>query len=393
MSKPLLKNTPAKLIAALAYLAYSCVYLCRLNLSVASVSICESGYMSEAEIGVLSSLFLASYAFGKLVLGRVGDKLPPKALIVSGLFMCAFANFVFAFFPPTGILYILWLLNGVAQSLIWGPILRIVSSHFSKKHRAVVLSYLATCVGVGSILGVAAATVGISLFKTVSAAFFIPAGITALVSMIFLLAVHDKEENEEKLPPIPLKEIFSDPAFRRMAFPAFLHGIIKDNINVWLCLFFASVYDLQLEKLAFFIFIVPTLTLIGRILFVPFLKLCGNNENHVAAVSLVFCAIFSLLLATGVLPLPAALICFSGTACMISMTNTTLLSVFPARYLERGCVSSVASYMDVLTYSGASLGSLVFGVAVKSLGYSPMFISWTVIAGVSAILMLYKSKS
>ena len=178
--------------------------------------------MNEAELGLLSSLFLAAYAFGKIVLGRMGDKLPPKLLIISGLFLCALSNFLFSLFPPTSVLYILWLLNGVAQSLIWGPILRIVSSHFPKKRRALVLSALATCVGTGSILGVAAASIGISLFKSVSAAFFIPAAVAAIAGAVFLFCVHEKEETEKKLPPMPLKELFSDSAFRRMIIPAFL---------------------------------------------------------------------------------------------------------------------------------------------------------------------------
>ena len=387
-----LKQTPATLIAILSYLAYSCVYLCRLNLSVASVLIKEQGIMNESELGALSGIFLATYAAGKLFLGRVGDKIPPKNLIVSGLFLCSFANFVFSFFPPTPFLYILWMLNGAAQSLIWGPILRIVSSHFEKERRATVLSFLATCIGVGSILGVFAATVGISLFKTVSAAFFLPAAITLFIAAVFFIFVHDKEDKTSaKLPPLPIKELLFDPAFRRMALPAFMHGVIKDNINVWMCLFFVSAYNLDLKNLAFYIFLVPLLTLVGRIIFLPVLRLCKNNENVTAALSLFLTAVFMIALSTGKLPLSLALICFGGSACMISMANTTLLSVFPARYLERGCVSSVASYMDVLTYSGAAIGSVVYGAVTESFGYTPMFLSWFVLALFSGILLLYKS--
>ncbi len=389
-----LKQTPATLIALLSYLAYSCVYLCRLNLSVASVSIKELGIMNEAELGALSGIFLATYAAGKLFLGRVGDKIPPKNLIVSGLFLCGFANLIFALFPPTPFLYILWMLNGAAQSLIWGPILRIVSSHFEKERRATVLSFLATCIGVGSILGVFAATLGISLFKTVSAAFFVPAAITLFICAVFLIFVHEKEEEAvQKLPPLPLKELLFDPAFRRMALPAFMHGVIKDNINVWMCLFFVSAYNLDLQNLAFYIFLVPLLTLVGRIIYLPVLRLCKNDENLTASISLFLTAVFMIALSTGKLPLSLALVCFGGSACMISMANTTLLSVFPARYLERGCVSSVASYMDVLTYSGAAIGSVVYGALTTNFGYSPMFISWFVLSLLSGILLLYKSRN
>lgn len=386
-------STRAILIAIFAYLAYSCVYLCRLNLSVASVGIKDLGIMTDSQIGLLSSLFLAAYASGKLILGRVGDKLPPKLLIITGLSVSAITNFIFGFFLHDLVLYLLWLLNGLAQSLIWGPILRIVSSNFSAERRSTVLSLMATCIGTGSILGVIVASIGISLFDTASAGFFLPAGITAVVIIFFSVFVHDaKEEETQKLPPMPLRELLRDPAFLRMTIPSLLHGVVKDNINVWMGLYFAATFKLDLKNLAFYVFIVPLLTLLGRLLFLPTLRLCRNNESLVAGFSLILSAVFSLLLALGFLPLGLALVCFGGIACMISMANTTLLSIFPARYLERGCVSSVASYMDVLAYSGAAIGSLVFGIIVESHGYSPMFFTWLVCSALSAIFLINEAK-
>lgn len=385
-------STRAILIAIFAYLAYSCVYLCRLNLSVASVGIKDLGIMTDSQIGLLSSLFLAAYASGKLMLGRVGDKLPPKLLIITGLTVSALTNFIFGFFLHDLVLYILWLLNGLAQSLIWGPILRIVSSSFSAERRSTVLSLMATCIGTGSILGVIVASIGISLFNTASAGFFLPAGITAVIIVFFAVFVHDTKEDGEKLPPLPLRELLRDPAFQRMTIPSFFHGVVKDNINVWMGLYFAATFKLDLKNLAFYVFIVPLLTLLGRLLFLPILRLCRNNESLVAGISLILSAVFSLLLALDFLPLGLALVCFGGIACMISMTNTTLLSIFPARYLERGCVSSVASYMDVLAYSGAAIGSLVFGIIVEAHGYSPMFFVWLACSALSAVFLLNEAK-
>ena len=386
-------STRAVLVAIFAYLAYSCVYLCRLNLSVSSVGIKELGIMTDSQLGLMSSLFLAAYATGKLMLGRIGDKLPPKVMILVGLCSSAVINLIFGFFLPVGVLYILWLLNGFAQSLIWGPILRIVSSNFSKEKRSTVLSLMATCIGVGSILGVIVASAGISLFDTVSAGFFLPAGITLVIALLFGLLAHDASEKEEKkLPPMPLKELLRDPAFRRMTVPSLFHGVVKDNINVWMGLYFATAFGLDLKNLAFYVFIIPLLTLLGRVLFLPCLRLSKNNENLVAGIALVLSAIFSGLLALNILPLWLSLACFGGIACMISMANTTLLSIFPARYLERGCVSSVASYMDVLAYSGAAIGSLAFGIIVEKTGYAPMFIVWLLCSAVSAVSLLHEAK-
>ena len=403
--KKVIRETKGIYVAIFAYLAYSCVYLCRLNLSVASVDIESGKIMTEGDLGLLSSLFLVAYALGKLFLGRVGDKLPPKTMIVIGLSLSALTNLFFGMIitdvthlflgviPPTYLLFALWFINGVGQSLIWGPILRIVSSKFEPQRRASVLSLLATCVGAGSILGVVVASLGISLFDDLRAGFLLPAGISLITVVLFLIIVHDNpKKDENKLPPMALLELFRDRAFLRMILPALLHGIIKDNVNVWMGLFFAKTFGLDLKSLSYYVFIIPLCTLAGRIIFLPVLKLCRNNENTVAAISLGACTVLAVLLALGTLPLWTSLICYGGIACAISMANTTILSIFPARYLERGCVSSVASYMDVVTYGGAAVGSLVFGFIVASFGYTPMFIVWSVCAFVSGIFMVHEAK-
>ena len=50
MNEKSIKNSSATLVAILSYIAYSSVYLCRLNLSMASVPIREQGIMNEAEL-------------------------------------------------------------------------------------------------------------------------------------------------------------------------------------------------------------------------------------------------------------------------------------------------------------------------------------------------------
>lgn len=73
-------------IFIVCYLSYTAVYIARMNLSVASVKITESGIATTAEIGVLGTAFAVIYAVGRLINGRLGDKIEPKLLISSGLF-------------------------------------------------------------------------------------------------------------------------------------------------------------------------------------------------------------------------------------------------------------------------------------------------------------------
>lgn|GEM_PF-1405197 len=61
-----------KLIFTLCYLAYSAIYIARLNLSVATPVLQELNLISKAQIGLMGSLFFVTYAVVHLKNGKYG---------------------------------------------------------------------------------------------------------------------------------------------------------------------------------------------------------------------------------------------------------------------------------------------------------------------------------
>ena len=86
-------------------------------------------------------------------------------------------------------------------------------------------------------------------------------------------------------------------------------------------------------------------------------------------------------------PIVAAL-CLSLLYALISMINTSLLSMFPLRFAKENMVSSVSGLADFATYLGAGIGSAVYGFIIARFGYLPMFASWGVLCVISVILVL-----
>jgi len=76
----------------------------------------------------------------------------------------------------------------------------------------------------------------------------------------------------------------------------------------------------------------------------------------------------------------------------VSVINTSMLSIFPMRFADTGNVSSVSGIMDLVTYSGAGVGSFVYGFTTKSFGYDFMFESWVVISVVSLVIVMLINK-
>lgn len=64
-----------------------------------------------------------------------------------------------------------------------------------------------------------------------------------------------------------------------------------------------------------------------------------------------------------------------------------MLSIYPMRFTDTGNISSVSGLMDFSTYGGAGISSWIYGMIIKAHGYSPMFISWTIISLISAVVL------
>ena len=69
------------------------------------------------------------------------------------------------------------------------------------------------------------------------------------------------------------------------------------------------------------------------------------------------------------------------------MINTSMLSIYPIRYLASGNVASVSGIMDFATYLGGGISSVLYGILIDSFGYVPMFTSWAVISVVSIVFL------
>ena len=122
---------------AIMWGTYAAFYLGRLNLSPALPAIAATLGLGMGKVGILGTIFFWTYAIGQIINGQLGSIVRPQWMIFSGLLLVAIANIGFAFQTSLVLMAILWGINGFAQSMGWGPMLRILSSHvtLSQKRR------------------------------------------------------------------------------------------------------------------------------------------------------------------------------------------------------------------------------------------------------------------
>lgn len=374
-------------IFIVCYLAYTAIYIARLNLSMASPNLKTEDMMSASQIGLLGSVFSVVYAFGRMINGYIGDKQPPWVMISAGLLFAGISNIIIGFFPPFTEILLLWGVNAFAQSMLWSSVLKIISGIYDEHTAKKKTSYMVTSVAMGNILGIIINTFIINRFGT-KFAFIIPGGLTLIFCGLIILSTRRLEcdRNIKKAHKSMIK-LFGEKEMRLVILPAMFHGVMKDNISVWMAVFFADTYNIDLGKIAFFILFIPAVGFLGRIIYPACYKLCGEDEHKVSVLGFLACVIFAIPICFKVHEV-IAVVCLSLIYTAVSVINTSMLSIFPMHYIKTGNVASVSGIMDFATYLGAGIGSVIYGFVIEHTNiYTPMFASWAVISVISVFIL------
>lgn len=100
-----------------ATLGYAIYYVCRLGLNVMKKNIIDSGVMTAQELGLVGSALFFAYAIGKFVNGFLADYVNVRRVFALGLLVSALVNLLLGFSTQFWIFFVLWGINGWAQSV------------------------------------------------------------------------------------------------------------------------------------------------------------------------------------------------------------------------------------------------------------------------------------
>lgn len=391
-----MKNKQA-IIFLIVFLAYTSIYIARVNLSIAGPELIELGCLDTSQIGLLGSIFSTIYSIGRLINGAAGDKTPPWKMLVTGLAIAGISNICISFFPPFIGISLFWASNAFAQSMLWSSVLCVVTALYDKDTAKQKTSVMVSSVAVGNILGIIVNTLLITKLG-VAFAFAVPGAITIILALLtFISTRHIPAPTAESKPHNSVFRLLKNRELLCMCFPALFHGVMKENISLWMTVFIVSRFAVDLSTSSYYILLIPIIGLIGRIVYPFLLNLCHEKENTVSIIGFMVCIAASAALCLGAINITVAVILLSIIYMSVSIINTSMLSIYPMHYISSGNTASVSGIMDFSTYLGSGISGAVYGVIIKRFGYSPMFISWAAISVISIIIITavnrkYKSK-
>ena len=384
---------------------YLVEYLGRYDLAAAKIAMYGSfGDNAKAMLGLALTLMAISYGFGQIVMGFVGDRVPPRYVVFAGLLGAGACNIAVGCATSLPLICVAWFLNGVCKAMIWPSLVRQMTCDMTDNgfQKGIVWVSIASNVGI-VLIYLAVVPAGILLLSWRLAFWFSGAAeVAAGVAWVLLvrtipsagllktaLRAHpETEDGEEK------KKRSSLPVILAAGIPllyivVIAHGLLRDGVTSWMPDLLQTEFELGDIAAIMSSAILPVFSTVCVIIAgMVYMKLKNELTSSLIFWGVVLVSLGCLTFTIGrsaILTIILLALTMSG----IQAINHILTTRVPHRFASAGMVSTVAGLLNSATYVGVAISG--YGVAVFSdaHGWHATVIAWLVIAAVGTLALVF----
>lgn len=369
-------------------LVYFSSYVTRINYGAAISEIILSLGITKTLASMAVTGSFITYGVGQIICGIVGDYIKPKTMIFLGLFVSSVCNITMAILSDVFAMTVVWCINGLAQSMLWPPLTRIMSENFSPQE------YKKACVAVS--VSSSAATFFIYLIVPLiitlfgwRSIFLFSAVWGLAVGFLWLFSVNTltspgptvtEEIAEESTSSINYRELFFNSGFIFIIVIVLLHGVLRDGITTWMPSYLNDIFHFDTSISILSTAILPVFSIISTYA-VSYIHKLVKDELKTSALIWIVALICSFILifvfATEVVA--SALMMLIISACMHGI-NLMLISIFPARYKNTGRVSTISGIINAFVYVGSAISTYGIAALSDTFGWKTTIITWCIVA-------------
>lgn len=393
MTKYVIKSVKkSRLIVAAMWVLYCASYFIRTCYAATIAPLAEEGIYSKGEIGLIGTAFFICYGVGQLISGLIGDKINPFFMVMFGSVLGAVCCFLMPAAGSLGVLIGVWAANGLFQSMLWSPILRIFSETIDESLSKKAILNIALSLPVGTVLAYLMSSMIIKYLNWKYV--FIFGGSVVVIAVLFAgFAIFCSEKDIEKVPVIQkqnaeahnnvnkkgLAAVAVSSGLLFIMIPSFLHGMMRDGITNWVPAMISEVYGVSTSFSVFVTIALPIFNAFGAYLVTPLYKKLGENEMKTAGVT-GFAALVPLLimLFMNKLPVYVIIVLLAVTTSVMYALNYLIISLVPVRFSKFGFTSGISGILNSGAHIGCALSSYGFGAISEKAGWSAVIIVWIV---------------
>lgn len=376
---------------------YFVAYLIRHCYAATLVEIIADLHVTKSLASIAVTGAFITYGLGQFVSGYLGDRLPPQKLFLTGITSAAIINILISLVPNIHFMNAAWIVSGFFHSLVWAPLVRIISRTFpdNRDYRRTI-GRVTQCAYAGTIVIYLLASWFVAVFRW--QAVFLLTGLggvafTAvwLVSTRDLSFETDADTAAEGKAPAPEKLTVSV-WFGAGLLPVLLVilgiGCLRDGIATWLPSYMADVFGFSSSVSILTSVVLPVCAILAVEIASAWARRRDNVVSNSMATMLCAAALgAALFLSYGRL---AAwdLTSISLIVCCLRAASFFLTSLLP-RYFERyGRVSLVSGIANGTLYIGSALATYALAAIADRYGWDVNIAVWALIALFCAAMCL-----
>lgn len=387
-----------RLLFGLCWLAYVTTYLGRLNYAACLVEISRTQVWDKGEAGLVATAFFTAYGLGQLVNGCIGDRLAPRYMVACGLGCSGIINFLFPMMFHPAAAALLWGINGFVQSMVWSPLIRLLSEWLPAEKRLNACVNMNGTVPVGTFLvyGMSSVLVFLGSWKWV---FRVSGTLLIVMAAVFLVGigrldgqVQPVQESGPRLEQtgtehIPFGKLALLSAIPLSFVGVLMQGMLKDGVTTWIPTFLEEQFHISSAGAILSTMVVPLINLGGVYLASWLNRRLFRNEALGA--SCFFGAGFVTLGLLALFPDRSALVSLlllaAATTLMMGI-NTLIAGMMPSYYVHYGVCSTISGILNSGVYLGSALSSYLNGAIVELHGWHFIIRCWCVYAIVGTVV-------
>lgn len=396
----------SRLVVIVLWLIYASAYFGRTCYSAAIASIVSNGIYDKSDIGIVGTAFFICYGAGQIVNGILGDRINPFVMVLFGAAFSGICCTSMAFTDSLGAMAAIWGANGIFQSMLWSPLLRIYSETINEKLRKGAVLNIALSLPVGTVLSYLVSTfiIGRFSYKYVfmcGGAVILTMFVTAFISFSSLRKSIVKERKEVVLsnsvntdkPKKGLWAIVLASGLLVIIVPSFLHGMMRDGITNWVPTMITEVYGVSPSLSTFLTIALPIFNAFGAYAVTPLYKKLGEDEMKTAGVTAIVALVPMLLLLTiGKVPVYVIVLLLALTTASMYSLNYLIISRVPVRFTSYSCTSTISGILNSFAYIGCSVSVYGFGAVSQKIGWTAVIIIWIVSGALTAAFAFASNK-
>lgn len=383
------KISPAVWLCLLLSLLYFTSYITRLNFSASIAEMIASDVFTKTDAGVIGTALFFTYGFGQIISGLLSDKFEPGKIVSVGLVLTTLCNVFFPFLTSTGIMAVVWGINGFAQALFWPPIVRILSRYYNDSgytkgtlavsyacHAATILIYVIVPI-----------SINISSWRLT---FFLSALLGATVLLVWLAGYprlisrmkrNIKTEKSVLTPKTSLFKVLLVSGVLFSTVPIAIMGYLKDGIQSWLPTFFTEVFSMDAANAILINILIP----VANIVFVSVAAFLYRRvfKNEVLGSAFMFLAITLLSLPLAIFYNSSPAVSLVISAVIAGSThgiNAMFISFMPRRFETVGRAATVSGICNSCVYVGSAAASYGIAYFASRFGWFITIASWGAIS-------------